>query len=230
MWRVTPHDEAALLQQASRLAGMTLAQLAMTLRLSIPQHTTQRKGWAGRAIEMALGAPSGNLARPDFDVLGIELKTIPMLAPGKPTQSTFITSIPLLTIHEQTWKTSTCYAKLKRVLWIPIEDCETIPFMHRRIGQGVLWSPSAAQETILENDWRLLTGMIATGRLAELDARLGEYLQVRPKGANAKSLCEALNDAGQKVMTLPRGFYLRRLFTAQVLQVAQAPEAAFAKS
>ena len=59
--------------------------------------------------------------------------------------------------------------------------------------------------------------MISTGQLAEIDATRGEYLQVRPKAANGQSLCYGLDEAGNKVLTLPRGFYLRRRFTQTIV-------------
>ena len=151
---------------------------------------------------------------PDFVALGIELKTLPINATGKPAESTFVTSIPLLTIHNQTWETSQCWAKLRRVLWILIEADARLPFAHRRIGKAILWSPSLAEQVILEQDWTELTMLMVQGKIHELDARLGVYLQVRPKAADARSLCYGLDESGQKILTLPRGFYLRSTFTA----------------
>ena len=211
-----PQTELELLARCNMIAGLSLGQLARMYDLIIPENKLQRKGWAGQAIEYALGATAGNRSEPDFCHLSIELKTLPINSSGKPAQSTFVTTIPLLTIHQQTWLTSQCFAKLKRVLWLPIEAADEVDFVHRRIGQGKLWSPSAAQLSVLENDWNYLSSLIAMGRVAEIDARMGEYLQVRPKGANACSLCDGYNESGQIVKTLPRGFYLRSLFTASI--------------
>ncbi len=183
----------------------------------MPENPAQRKGWAGQAIELALGANAGSRSEPDFVNLGVELKTLPINHLGKPAESTFVTTIPLLTVHKQTWQSSQCFAKLRRVLWLSIEGDTTIPFNYRRIGRGLLWSPSPEEEAILANDWSELTFLIGTGRLAEIDASMGDYLQVRPKGANAKSLCYGFDEAGNKISTLPRGFYLRSSFTGRLL-------------
>lgn len=212
-----PTTEPDLLHRCQTIEGLTMAQLAMSLGLSIPTHPLQRKGWVGQAIELALGTTAGCKSTPDFDVLGIELKTIPINPLGNPAESTFITSIPLLTIQQQIWHTSTCYAKLKRVLWIPIEGDRRIAFEGRRIGRAVLWSPNVEEENILERDWSEFAQLISLGRLGEIDARMGEYLQVRPKAANAKSLCFGLDEEGNKILTMPRGFYLRSRFTAMIL-------------
>ena len=210
-------NESELLARCESIEGLSFAQLATRLRLSIPADPIQRKGWVGQAIELALGATAKNKSAPDFCSLGVELKTLPINHLGKPAESTFVTTIPLLTIHKQTWLTSQCFAKLKRVLWFPIEGDRGIAFSHRRIGRGVLWSPTPDDEAILSKDWSELTLMISTGMLAEIDATIGDYLQVRPKAANAKSLCYGFDDEGNKVLTMPRGFYLRSSFTTTLL-------------
>ncbi|KTC79615.1 DNA mismatch repair endonuclease MutH [Legionella cherrii] len=211
-----PKTEAELLERCSTIAGLSFAQLGLSLGLSIPANPNQRKGWVGQAIELALGADAQNKSLPDFKFLGVELKTLPLNKSGKPTESTFITSIPLLTIHRQVWKTSQCYLKLKRILWVPVEGDTDISYPQRRIGQGFIWSPDRLQESVLEADWNYLSLQIGTGHLESVDAKEGEYLQVRPKAANGKSLCYGYDIQGNKIKTLPRGFYLRSSFTAKI--------------
>lgn len=212
-----PLTENELIERCCAIQGLTFAQLASELGILIPENPAQRKGWVGQIIEYALGASAGNQSCPDFPSLGVELKTIPVNHLGRPAESTFITTIPLLTVHQQTWETSQCFAKLKRVLWVPIEGCSTIPFQSRRIGVGIIWSPNLEQQRILANDWSELTLMIGTGKLSQINATMGEYLQVRPKAANAKSLCYGFDEEGNKIQTLPRGFYLRSRFTAEII-------------
>lgn len=211
-------NEEELLARCLLIEGLSFAQLASSLQLRIPTAQLRRKGWAGLAIEMALGTTAGSKPIPDFNNLGIELKSLPINERGKPAESTFVTTIPLLTIHQQSWLSSQCFAKLKRVLWLPIEGDKKIPYEQRRIGRGFLWSPSKEEEAILAEDWSELTTMIATGHLDEINATMGQYLQVRPKGANARSLCYGFDSEGNKVLTLPRGFYLRPSFTGQILE------------
>ncbi len=40
---------------------------------------------------------------------------------------------------------------------------------------------------------------------------MGRVLQIRPKAANNKALTEAIGEFGQPIMTLPRGFYLKKI-------------------
>ena len=215
MFNPNPSEtEADLLARCRAIEGYSFGQLAQQLKIQIPELSIQRKGWIGTALEKALVTTAGNQSLPDFVALGIELKTLPISATGKPAESTFVTSIPLLTIHNQTWETSQCWAKLRRVLWILIEADARLPFAHRRIGKAILWSPSLAEQVILEQDWTELTMLMVQGKIHELDARLGVYLQVRPKAADARSLCYGLDESGQKILTVPRGLYLRSTFTA----------------
>ena len=50
-----------------------------------------------------------------------------------------------------------------------------------------------------------------------ITARHGEVLQLRPKAANSKALTEAIGEFGQPILTLPRGFYLKKRFTGALL-------------
>lgn len=212
-----PKNEEELLSRCALIEGMSFSQLASLAGLYIPNVPAKRKGWAGQAIELLLGANAGSQSVPDFWHLGIELKTLPIGSNGKPSESTFVTSIPLLSIHHQVWHHSQCYHKLKRVLWVPLEGDTDIPFEQRRIGKAFLWSPDKEEEHILARDWQELSGMAGMGRLEEIDASMGEYLQIRPKAANARSLCYGFNSEGNKILTLPRGFYLRSRFTETLL-------------
>lgn len=215
----SPISEEDLLARCLLIEGLSFLQLAALIQVTIPVLQSKRKGWVGQAVEIALGAVAGSQSIPDFNHLGIELKTIPLNANGKPSESTFVTSIPLLTIHHQIWPQSQCYQKLKRVLWVPIEGDSRIPFEYRRIGKAYLWSPNSQEEEILANDWHELSGMIGTGKLEEINASIGEFLQVRPKGLNARSLCYGFDQEGNKILTLPRGFYLRSRFTATLIRI-----------
>jgi len=212
-----PKSEAELLARCSEIEGVSFSQLAARLGVPVPQSPVHRKGWLGVLVEKALGTTAGTAAKPDFHHLGIELKTLPINARGTPVESTFVTSINLLTIHHEHWETSQCFSKLKRVLWLPIEGDESIAFAHRRIGRAFLWSAMQDEENVLKHDWTELSFMLGGGQLADVDARMGVYLQVRPKAANARSVCYGFDAEGNKILTLPRGFYLRPSFTEKML-------------
>ncbi|MCK5498576.1 MAG: DNA mismatch repair endonuclease MutH, partial [Gammaproteobacteria bacterium] len=164
----------------------------------------------------SLGATASSLPEPDFQHIGVELKTLPLNKNGTPKESTYVCAINLTRIESQ-WEESLVKRKLSRVLWLPIEADPDIPLAARRIGSAILWSPDEEQEATLRRDWEELMDMIATGELEQITAHQGQYLQVRPKAANTKALRNGINDEGEEILTLPRGFYLRTSFTRQIL-------------
>jgi len=176
------------------------------------------KGWAGQLLEVALGATAGSLSEPDFREIGVELKNIPVTPAGQPRESTYICTVPLLDMSGQTWRTSNVWRKLARVLWIPIEANRQIPIGERCIGNPLLWSPDSEQEKILQSDWEHFAEHISMGQLDRITSRHGHYLQIRPKAANSKILSTGIGETGEFIQTLPRGFYVRALFTADILR------------
>jgi len=212
-----PEDETSLLARAQDLAGLTLETLAARAGLPMPADLKRDKGWVGMLLEWHLGASAGSKAEQDFAHLGIELKTIPIDAQGKPLETTFVCVAPLTGNSGVTWLTSHVRHKLARVLWIPVEGGREIPLRERRVGAPLLWSPDAEEDEMLRQDWEELMDMIVLGRVEQITARHGAWLQIRPKAANSKALTEGIGDQGQPIMTLPRGFYLKKSFTGPLL-------------
>ena len=65
-----PETEEELRLRARRLAGWTLSDLAGHLGERAPLDLRRAKGWAGEALERALGATSGSQPEPEFPVRG----------------------------------------------------------------------------------------------------------------------------------------------------------------
>lgn len=213
-----PTSEQALLNRAQLAAGYTFDEIAKYLNMPIPENLNKQKGWVGNLLEIFLGANAGSKAERDFANLGIELKTIPVDRHGKPLETTFVSVTPLMANHGVIWETSHVKYKLTKVLWIPIEGDRTIPLANRKVGNPILWTPTREQELQLKQDWQELMDMIALGQVEKITARYGTYLQIRPKAANGKALTEAIGENGQIILTRPRGFYLKKIFTLQILQ------------
>lgn len=212
-----PQNEAELLARATALAGYTLGELALRIGLPVPRNLQRDKGWVGMLLERYLGASAGSKPEQDFAEIGVELKTIPVDAAGRPLETTFVCVAPLTGNSGVTWLNSHVRHKLARVLWVPVEGERSIALEQRRVGAALLWSPNADEERQLQNDWEELMDMIVLGQVDRITARHGEVLQIRPKAANSKALTEAIGRNGQPVMTLPRGFYLKKTFTAPLL-------------
>lgn len=168
-------------------------------------------------LEQVLGANATSQAEPDFKEIGVELKTIPINSSGQPKETTYVCTVPLTSDIEPDWKSSWIRRKLSNVLWLPVEADPQIAIHERRIGNALLWQPSAEQEAALKRDWEEHMELISLGRINEISAHYGEYLQIRPKAANKKALRDTTDDEGHIVKTLPRGFYLRTRFTAMIL-------------
>ena len=212
-----PKSEADLLSRCRALAGKSLGQVADELNIAVPASRSRAKGWAGQLIEHYLGASAASKPEPDFQALGIELKTIPVNRRGRAKESTFVCMAPMAASSGLRWYDSSVRHKLNRVLWVPIEADPGILPANSRVGNAFLWSPSPKQVRVLEQDWHELIEMICFGEFDKVSAKHGEYLQIRPKAANSASLVRITLANGEPGLTLPRGFYLRTHFTNMLL-------------
>jgi DNA mismatch repair protein MutH len=211
----TTADE--LLARAHAFAGLTLTDLARAVGSAVPVDLRRAKGWVGSSFEVALGATAKSRAAPDFEDLGIELKTLPVTMAGLPVETTFVCTIPLLDMATVEWEQSRVFRKLRRVLWVPIEGTRDKAVGERRIGTALLWSPSPEEELDLRFDWEELAGMIGAGRVEDITGHRGRYLQVRPKARDSHARRRGTGADGAVISALPRGFYLRTSFTARIL-------------
>jgi DNA mismatch repair protein MutH len=212
-----PTTEKELLENTAQIIGLSLQQLANSLAIEVPANQLKAKGWVGELMEARLGATASSRPEPDFQNIGVELKTLPLDLHGKPKESTYVSTVPLRDNIGQTWEQSVVKLKLNRVLWVPVEADPSIVLSQRRIGKSFIWSPNQKEENDLRADWQELIDMITMGELHKINARQGKYLQIRPKAANAKALSRTTLQTGESGLTLPRGFYLRPAFTRMLL-------------
>ncbi|MCP5146318.1 MAG: DNA mismatch repair endonuclease MutH [Gammaproteobacteria bacterium] len=209
--------EAELLARANKLAGSTLADVAAATGNPVPLDLRKAKGWIGELLECALGATAGSRPVPDFPELGIEMKTLPVGRNGRARESTFVCTATVRGGHTETWENSPVRAKLNRMLWIPVDADPERPLAQRRLGRPFLWSPCAAEESVLRNDWEEIMDMIAIGELAAISSEMGTWLQLRPKAMHGSARTTTFDENGVPTKTLPRGFYLRAAFTNRLL-------------
>ncbi|WP_394200050.1 DNA mismatch repair endonuclease MutH [Shewanella waksmanii] len=214
---IPPKDLQELMQRATDMAGLSLGQISQIHGIPVPENLKRDKGWVGQLIELELGATAGSKPEQDFLHLGVELKTIPIDRNGKPIETTYVTVAPLVDIQGLRWQDSLVYHKLQRVLWIPVEGERDIPIAQRRIGMPILWTPSEQEFAQIRQDWEEIMELIALGKVEQITARHGEVLQLRPKGANSRSVTTSIASDGQIKLTNPRGFYLKIPFTHGIL-------------
>lgn len=211
-----PVSLADLLDRARALEGQSLGELAAIVGAHTPRGGLHQKGKIGELVELALGATGGSFARVDFPALGVELKTIPVDDDGRPRESTFVCVVRLDEAEMAEWETSWVRKKLARVLWVPVSgrtESET-----RRLGRALLWSPTAEQEARLRDDFEEVMGLVGIGRIEDVTAHIGRYLQVRPKARDGSARTLAFGRDGERLATVPRGFYLRPTFTGALLR------------
>ncbi len=204
--------------RSQAIAGLSLGELAQRYQQATPRENRRAKGWAGQLLEGVLGATASSLPEPDFQSIGVELKTLPISLAGQPLESTYVCPVALSGEDGVYWEGSYLRRKMARVLWIPIAGPRGMPVANRRIATPLLWSPNELEEAALRQDWEELMDLVTLGKIEEITAHHGVYLQIRPKGANARSLRRGSGTEGQPTWLLPRGFYLRTTFTRQILE------------
>jgi DNA mismatch repair protein MutH len=212
-----PRTVSELIGRAQDMRGASLGELLRKLGLAASTDPRRTKGTAGEVLERALGASGGSSRVHDFPDLGVELKTIPVTAEGTPLESTYVCTLSLADADEQEWESSWVRAKLARVLFVPLVGEHGIPWQERVVGASILWSPTPEQEAVLRGDFDDVVGLIGIGRIEELTAHRGRWLQVRPKARDGSARTIAWGSAGEAIATVPRGFYLRARFTGAIL-------------
>ncbi|HEY3669150.1 MAG TPA: DNA mismatch repair endonuclease MutH [Polyangiaceae bacterium] len=216
--QTAPESEAELLCRARGLAGLSIAELAQRFSLHAPPDLRRAKGFVGALVERALGATAGSRAAPDFELLGVELKTLPVDSRGRALESTFVCTIPLVEIGEVEWLSSRVRRKLNRVLWVPVQGERQIPVPERRIGEPLLWALTPEAEAALRFDWEELAGIIGRGDVESITGHIGRCLQIRPKAADSHARRRGIDADGVGFAALPRGFYLRASFTSEIVR------------
>ncbi len=212
-----PATEEALLRRAVALTGRSVAEVAELAGVEVAPDLRSHKGWLGQLVEHVLGASAGTAREPDFPALGVELKTIPVDAEGRPRESTWVCAAPRDGTLPRTWEGSFVRGRLERVLWVPVVTATGVPLGDRVFARPFLWSPDAATRAILRDDWEGLRELLALGEVDHQAARLGQALQLRPKARRSSSWQWVVDADGDWVRDTPRGFYLRARFTRQIL-------------
>ena len=212
-------DLEALLAHARALVGAELGALADALGLPVPVGRVRTKGWSGQVIEHELGVAVSGARGPDFEALGIELKTVPVTPALVPLESTAVCQIDPIVIAGESWETSYVRAKLARVLFVALEVQPGARSVgDRRVAAVTLWAPDAEEEAALRADFELFVReYFRRGRAAEITGHLGAALQVRPKGRDSTDLRAAYDADGRPTRIGKSGFYLRPAFVARIL-------------
>jgi DNA mismatch repair protein MutH len=116
------------------------------------------------------------------------------------------------------WDASWVRQKLTCVLFVPIVGDKGVPVEDRTVGEPSLFRPTPAQDAQLRADYDDIMGLVGAGRVEEVTAHLGRYLQLRPKARDGSARTVTFGREGERITTVPRGFYLRATFTRALLR------------
>lgn len=213
-----PIDETELIERAYEIAGRSIGEICREIGVTPPCDTIHSKGWFGAFMEILLGADAGSNPVQDFSKIGVELKTLPLGQNLQPLETTYVCITPLTGAFGKFEESNVCN-KLKRVLWVPFDGRREVAIADRTIFTPFLWSPTDKEMFLIKTDWEEHMEKISSGRIEEVTAKDGKYLQIRPKAANGKSLTEAIGKDGTPILTRPRGFYLKKEFSAEILSL-----------
>ena len=208
-----------LCKKAQSFQGYKLADLANLYNVEKPEHNNTAKGWAGQLIEQLFGIKNNSFAMPDFPELGVELKTIPVNVDYRPYETTYVTTVPLLPNDMTSFEQSILWSKIRHILWIPlVSETRSEKVQNRVIGRPIIWQPSLQDKKIIEQDYYEIMEYIISGEIDKLTSQIGEYLHVRPKALDSSKKTYSIDQDGNKMITSPKGFYLRKTLTSKIMQ------------
>ena len=214
----SPDTFEELISNLNNLVGHNLVDLAKIADVPVPISPTHGKGFTGELLELLLGATAQNLPIPDFPKLGLELKTLPVDKNLVPLESTFLSHAPLTNIRGLTFEKSPLYSKIIRVLFVVVIAQRDMDYQDRTVAGYFFYTPSKEDLEQIKRDYDELYELVKTGQVETINARIGHIIQMRPKGADGKALTDCIGPDGEIIKTRPRGFYMRRAYTAQLVK------------
>ncbi|HIV14690.1 MAG TPA: hypothetical protein IAB18_02090 [Candidatus Avisuccinivibrio pullicola] len=211
-----PRSLSELKERLEAIMGKSLLELTREYGLKWPARFKMAKGFTGELIEYILGGTARNLPLPDFTHLSIELKTLPIDGRYLPLESTYICHLNLMEDVGQRFEDSALYRKTALMLFVAVEGSDRIEPEIRRVMGYYLYKPDREALARIRTDYEEVMEMVSLGHAHEINARMGEVVQVRPKGASGRDLVPYINEDGEKAYTRPRGFYFRASFTRDI--------------
>lgn len=213
-----PQDRHELCTRLNMINGYSIRELATLANLELPDSSSSGKGFSGQLIEIFLGAHASNLPLPDFIDLNIELKTLPVGTDLMPQESTFLCGVDMNREGFVPFEKSPLYHKLKTILFVLLLAPKGSPIGDRRVIGYFFFAPHGKTLNLMKSDYNELMGLINEGRAQEINATMGNIIQMRPKAASAKEVTIVRDQEGNNVYTRPRGYYLRRSFTKELIE------------
>ncbi len=165
------------------MSGKTLGEVcdAEFFRFS-----SKNKGSFGNILESGyFMIDNNNEHQPDFEKLGIELKTAPVVKATKkeyrPKERMSLSNINYMTLLDEGIEGSLLHKNRELLIVFYIDEGETDVREHVIIG-SIIWVFPEDDMRIIEGDWKIIADMVGRGLAHELSGRLTFYLEAAPKG------------------------------------------------
>lgn len=211
-----------VLERALRLSGCRVGNLQQKHPLQEKQvNLLTNKGGLGQVIEQTIYPSNLNLPGPDIPSLGLEIKSLPVSAQGRPLSSLFVCVAPRC--EPPDFEASLPASKLRHVLFVPYHQAPGVLLKDAQIGSAFLWRPTNLLWQALRSDWEELSLALRLGEQRELSAHYGTLLQIRPKARNNQDCRAFLSSDGYNVEAKRCGYYLRRTALCTFFDAAHTP-------
>ena len=181
--------ESEVLTRLNRFAGRTLSEIAEVIGADL----SNAKGAANRIVRRALGIVDDKVRLKEFEDRGISIKTVPVAPDGSTYEAM---SFPYFRYKEyaaEDWEDSTFLSHIQRLLVVPIlRATKSTPLPNRLMGRAFFWSPSAADLTIIREEWTRIRDLIRGERADALPSYgATELIHARPHARDARDVDEA---------------------------------------
>ena len=210
----------SIVTKAKELIGYTMAEKYPVLESG----NQSNKGRLGQLIEeYHFGLQINNEARPDFEALGIELKTSPLRRNSKDElvakERISLGMIDYFQIIQERFHSSGFWRKNEHLLIIfYIHSAK--PFVYRKIHLADLWQFSKSDLIIIEQDWNFIRTKVEYGLAHELSEGDTMYLGAATKGASKASKRDQPNGS---IRAMSRAYSLKTSYVNRIIRAWMGP-------
>ena len=210
-----PTDRESLLSYSLRLKDKTLGEVCDVALLGL---SSKDKGKFGSILERGYyRIEKNNENKPDFEELGIELKTTPMVRTTKkkyrPKERLSLNMIDYCGLIEKGFEGSLLKKNRELLVVFYLHDDQLV-VEDRRILKVVLWTFSEEDIRVIEEDWNTIANMVLEGRAHEISCGQTYYLEAAPKGAGGGKGMK--KQPYSEIKAKPRAFALKQCYVQKI--------------
>lgn len=213
-----PLSQEQLSSRLDLLVGRSIGELCALAKIEAPKNNIAAKGFAGHILELFLGAHAHNQSLPDFVNLGIELKSLPVSSNFKVQTPTFVSMATLSSSSFIPFEHSSLYHKVNKLLFVLLHAPKGMPIGKRRILGYFFYTPDKPTLEAMAADYNEFCELIFAARAREINASVGNILQILPKAAHGQVYTPIRDHQGNKAYIAPKAYYLRPSFTNTLLE------------